>query len=152
MSRWSGTKVEGLSDLSKALHDLPNALGKGTLVRFGKKRLEPMRDTAKAKAPKDKGDLSDSIIVGTKQGRSGNTKKTRGIDRAAVEIFMGPSEDGYPQAVPEEFGSVNNKPNGYMRGAWDEHNGDLLTNIQADLGSAIDKTAKRLARRQARRG
>jgi len=152
MSRWSGTKVEGLADISKALHDLPNALGKGTLVRFGKKRLEPMRDTAKAKAPKDKGDLSDSIIVGTKQGRSGNTKKTRGIDRAAVEIFMGPSEDGYPQAVPEEFGSVNNKPNGYMRGAWDEHNGDLLTNIQADLGSAIDKTAKRLARRQARRG
>lgn len=152
MSRWSGTKVEGLKDLSKALHDLPNGLGKGTLVRFGKKRLEPMRDGAKARAPKATHELENSIIVGTKQGRSGNTKKTRGIDRAAVEIFMGPSEDGYPQAVPEEFGSINNSPNGYMRGSWDEHNGALLTDIQADLGSAIDKTAKRLARRQARRG
>ncbi|KQO13278.1 hypothetical protein [Sphingomonas sp. Leaf242] len=152
MSRWSGTKVEGLADLSKALHDLPNGLGKGTLVRFGKKRLEPMRDTAKAKAPKDKGALSESIIVGTRQGRTGNTKKARGVDRAAVEVLMGPSEDGYPQAVPEEFGSVNNKPNSYMRAAWDEHNGDLLTGIAADLGSAIDKTAKRHARRQARRG
>lgn len=152
MSRWSGTKIEGLKDINKVLGELPKGLGKSTLIRFGKKRLEPMRDAAKARAPKKTHELENSIMVGTRQGRAGNTKKARGVDRAAVEIFMGPSEDGYPQAVPEEFGSPNNSPNGYMRGAWDEHNGALLTDIQADLSTAVDQTAKRFAKRQARRG
>jgi hypothetical protein len=152
MSRWSGVKVDGLKDIERVMNQLPKALGKGALTRVGKRRLEPMRDSAKARAPEDEGKLKASIIVSTQQGRGGSSKKTRGIDRAAVEVFMGPSEDGYPQAVPQEMGSPHNAPQGYMRGAWDEHNGGLLTGIQSDLSDEVDRTAKRFAKRQARRG
>jgi hypothetical protein len=147
----SKTRIEGLSDINKVLGQLPKHVGKAALVRFGKQRLEPMRETAKASAPVDAGDLRDSIIVGTRQGSPGQRRK-RFENKAAVEVYMGPSADGYPQAVPQEFGSIKNQAHGYMRKAWDEHNPSLLTNLASDLGGAVDAAAKRLAKRQARKG
>jgi len=147
----SKTRVEGLSAINDVLRSLPRATGKATLTRFGKKRLEPMRDTAKAKAPKDSGELRDSIIISTRQGTHGQRKR-QFADKAAVEIYMGPSDDQHGHAVPQEFGSIHNPPAGYMRGAWDQHNGELLTDIAADLGAAVDGAAKRRARKMARRG
>lgn len=152
----SKTRIEGLSAINDVLRSLPRATGKAALTRFGKKRLEPMRDSAKANAPKDQGDLSESIIVSTRQG-SPSQRKKRFSDKAAVEVYMGPSHEkgglsGYPQAVPQEFGSVNNPPAGYMRKAWDQHNQSLLTDIASDLGGAVDGAARRRARKLARRG
>lgn len=147
----SRTRIEGLSAINNVLRSLPRATGKATLTRFGKKRLEPMRDTAKAKAPVDEGELRDSIIVSTRQGTHGQRKK-RFADKAAVEIYMGPSHDQHGHAVAREFGSIHNPPDGYMRGAWDQHNQALLTDIAADLGAAVDGAARRRARKLARRG
>lgn len=152
----SKTRIEGLSAINNVLRSLPRATGKAALTRFGKKRLEPMRDTAKAGAPVDAGDLRESIIVSTRQG-SPSQRKKRFADKAAVEVYMGPSHEkggltGYPQAVPQEFGSVNNPPAGYMRKAWDQHNQELLTNLAGDLGDAVDGAARRHARKMARRG
>ncbi len=146
----SRIRVEGLSDINRVLGQLPRATGKAALTRFGKKRLEPMRDTAKAKAPRAEGDLANSIIVGTRQGTPGQRRR-KFADKSVVEVAMGPTADGYPQAVPQEFGSPNNAPVGYMRGAWDQHSGELLTNIAADLGAAVNASAKRHARKQARK-
>lgn len=39
-----------------------------------------------------------------------------------------------------------------MRKAWDQHNQGLLTDLASDLGQAVDKTARRYAKRQARKG
>ncbi len=47
----SKPRIEGLSAINDVLRSLPRATGKATLTRFGKKRLEPMRDSAKANAP-----------------------------------------------------------------------------------------------------
>jgi hypothetical protein len=151
MSRYTRTRVEGLKECNSALGQLPRHVGKATLVRFGKKRLEPMKEAAKANAPVEEGDLRDSIIVGTRQGSPGQRRK-RFADKAAVEIYMGPSADGYPQAVPQEMGSVNNPPAGYMRKAWDEHHDQLLDGIAEDLSGQIAAAAKRVAKRQARKG
>ena len=144
-------RVEGLKDINKALGALPKATGKATLVRFGKKRLEPMRDAAKANAPVQEGELRDSIIVGTRQGTPGQRRK-RFADKAAVEVYMGPSADGYPQALPQEVGSINNPPSGYMRRAWDANAPALLDNLAGDLGSAVDASTRRHAKKLARRG
>jgi hypothetical protein len=150
----SKVRIEGLSAINDVLRSLPRATGKATLTRFGKKRLEPMRDTAKAAAPVDDGDLRDSIIVSTRQGSS-RQRKARIADKSAVEVYMGPSHEkgglsGYPQAVPQEFGSVNNPPAGYMRKAWEQHHQELLTDIATDLGAAVDGAARRRARKLAR--
>lgn len=151
MSRITRSRVDGLSDVNKVLGELPRHVGKATLVRFGKARLQPMKATAKANAPEDEGDLKESIDVGTKQGSPGQRRR-RFEDKAAVEVYMGPTEKGYPQAVPQEMGSVNNPPAGYMRKAWDQHHQALLTNLAGDLGGAVDQAAKRLAKRRARKG
>ena len=144
-------RIEGLSDINQTLGKLPRALGKATLTRFGTRRLEPMRDTAKAKAPKATGELADKIIISTKQGTPGQRRR-RTADKDAVEIYMGPSKDVGEKAVPEEFGSINNRPHGYMRGAWDENAEGLLDNLAKDLGAAVDGAAKRYAKRVAKRG
>lgn len=151
MSRYRRSRVEGLKECNQALGQLPRHVGKATLVRFGKARLQPMADTAKANAPEDEGKLKGSIIVGTRQGSPGQRRK-RFADKATVEVYMGPTADGYPQALPQEFGSPNNEPQGYMRKAWDEHSDQLLTGLAEDLGGAIDAAAKRVAKRQARKG
>lgn len=151
MARFTRVRVEGLKHIEEALAELPKSLGKAALVRVAKRRLQPMADAARARAPEDSGKLRQSIIVGTKQGAK---RKPRSVqdEKAAVEVYMGPSRDGYPQALPQEFGSPNNPPRGYMRGAWDQEHDDLLTGIAKDLGTEVDKTAKRYAKRQARRG
>lgn len=142
-------RIEGLSDINNVLGKLPRATAKATLVRFGKKRLEPMRDTAKAGAPKRTGELAEKIVIGTRQ-RTG--RKTRFADKAAVEVYMGPTSDVGEKAVPEEFGSINNPPHGFMRKAWDQHSGELLTDLAKDLGDEVAATARRYAAKQARKG
>ncbi|WP_404713193.1 hypothetical protein [Sphingomonas sp. MMS24-J13] len=144
-------RIEGLSDVNAALANLPRGLGKAALVRVGKRRLQPMADAAKAKAPRQSGALQESIIVGTQQGSPGQRRK-RFADKSAVEVYMGPTADGYPQALPEEFGSPNNPPHGYMRGAWENGARALLDGIAADLGQEVDAAAKRYARKLARKG
>lgn len=142
--------VEGLSDINKVLKALPQGTAKATLVRFGKKRLQPMAEVAKQNAPVAEGDLRDSIRVGTQQGTPGQRKK-RFADKAAVEVYMGPDASGYPQALPQEMGSINNPPAGYMRKAWDGGAEALLDGLAEDLGAEVDRTAKRHARKLARR-
>lgn len=146
----SRSRVEGLSDINKVLGALPRATAKATLVRFGKKRLQPMADVARQNAPRDEGDLQGSLRVGTQQGTPGQRKK-RFADKATVEVYMGPDATGYPQALPQEFGSINNPPAGYMRKAWDGGADALLDGIAGDLGAEVDKTANRHARKVARR-
>ncbi|QTH21995.1 HK97 gp10 family phage protein [Rhizorhabdus wittichii] len=151
MSRYRRSRVEGLKECNSALGQLPRHVGKATLVRFGKKRLEPMAASARENAPEDEGKLKRSIIVGTRQGSPGQRRK-RFADKATVEVYMGPTADGYPQALPQEFGGPNNAPQGYMRKAWDEHSDQLLDGIAEDLSGQIAAAAKRVAKRRARKG
>ncbi|WP_374648969.1 HK97 gp10 family phage protein [Rhizorhabdus sp.] len=144
-------QIKGLRQCNDALGQLPRHIGRATLTRFGKRRLQPMADTAKANAPVDEGDLESSIIVGTKQGTPGQRRK-RSADKATVEVYMGPTADGYPQALPQEFGSPNNPPRGYMRKAWDQHSGGLLGGLARDLWGALAAASKRYAKRLARKG
>lgn len=147
----SKTRIEGLSAINTVLRSLPRATGKATLTRFGKKRLEPMLGSAKAGAPVGEGELRDSMAISTRQGTHGQRKK-RFADKNAVEVYMGPDQSQHGHAVPQEMGSINNPPAGFMRKAWDQHNQDLLTNIASDLGDAVDGAARRHARKMARRG
>lgn len=144
-------RIEGLSDINKVLSALPKSVARPTLIRFGKKRLEPMRDAAKANAPVDEGQLRDEIIISTRQKTQNRRSKAR-LDRAAVEIAMGPSTEVDKKAVPQEFGFRDVPPKGFMRHAWDGHAPALLDNLAKDLGEAVDATAKRHAKRMAKKG
>lgn len=146
--------VEGLRELEKALAELPKATGKAVLRRVLKKNAGPMAAAAKAAAPDDPAtggkDLKSTIGVGTRLSKrqAGLHRKMFRDDRASVEMFVGAGP--LPQAHLQEFGTVNHGPQSFMRPAWDNGQRPLLDGIARDLGSEIDRAAKRLARKQAR--
>lgn len=146
-------EVQGLREIEQALVErLPKATGKNVLRRVLKKRAQPMADDAERMAPRDTGDLQESIGVGTKlTSRQKRTHKRMFQDeRSAVEIFVGAG--GLPQATLREFGGDDNPPQPYMRPAWDRHQGPILEGLKDDLWDEIEKSAAKLAKKAARKG
>jgi hypothetical protein len=146
-------KMEGFSDLDRALSELPRATQKPTLRRALKKAAEPLAATARGLAPRDPespGNLAGSITVSTKLSRrqARMHRKMFKDDRAAVEMFVGPGPD--PAAWNQEFGNVNHGPQSFMRPAWDSEQRPMLERLKADLWTEIEKTAARAARKAAR--
>ncbi|MBB4001591.1 HK97-gp10 family putative phage morphogenesis protein [Aurantimonas endophytica] len=143
-------KVEGLKELEIALEQLPRSTGKAALRRVLRKAAQPVADAATAKAPRDEGNLQASIGVGTKLTRRqrGVHKKMFKDDKASVEIFVGAG--GLPQAITQEFGTVDHGPQAFLRPSWDAHKDGVLDSIKADLWAEIEKAAKRHARKTAR--
>lgn len=170
-------KVEGLAELEAALAELPKAVGRRVLHKVLRKAAEPMRQKAAELAPKDTGALSRAIMISTKLNnsigdaeysdvlRSGGTKAQavsamRDARRAAMgtgalsyaEVYMGPVKGSKRMAIKanvQEFGSVKQQPQSFMRPAWDAHKGQALEIIKSELGTEIDAAAKRLAKRRA---
>lgn len=147
-------RVDGLRDLEQTMQGLAKSTGRGILRRTGIKAMQPMAEIAQRLAPDDPAtaapeDLPTSIAVGTRSdGRLNLVKQDRGEN--AVTVYMGPTKDGYPQAIMQEFGTVNHAPQAYMRPAWDQDKGGLLDRVKKLLAVEIEKTARRLARRRAR--
>jgi len=161
-------RVEGLRELDRNLGRLGKATGKAVLRRVGKNVLKPMAAIAKSAAPRDQGNLAESIIVGTKiaggdvgkqafakvlQGggsRGDAVSALRAARRGAstVSVYMGPGR--HPQAIFQEFGTVTNAPQPFMRPAWDQDKMAMLERIKDDLWNEITRAIQRAQRRAAR--
>lgn len=138
-------RVLGLSQLEQGLSELPRATGKNVLRRVLRQRGEPIAERARNLAPIDEGDLKDSIAVSTKLSRSQRRKRRK---KATVEMFVGPGT--HPQAITQEFGTWFHPPQPFMRPAWAAEKGRILEDLSGDLWTEIDKSAQRIARKQAR--
>ncbi|MFN7177116.1 MAG: hypothetical protein ACK4MX_09530 [Thermaurantiacus sp.] len=143
-------RVEGLQDLDAALADLPQSTAKGvvrrTLIKAGQPIVEDYANNVRRRS----GTLAESAGVSTKLSRRQRRlhRKMFADDRAAVEVFAGAGP--LSQAITEEFGTVNQEPQGQMRAAWDRNKQKALQIVQTETWSEISKTAARLARRRAR--
>lgn len=148
-------KVEGLKELDRALSEMKTATARGVVRRTMMKALQPMADEASRLAPDDPRtngqDLHRSIKVGDalKAGRSMLTKGF-GFKDGQVTVWMGPTREGYPQAIMQEFGTVNQPAQPYMRPAWDGGKDALLDGLAKGMAAEITKTAERAARKAAR--
>ena len=134
-------RLEGFSELDKALGALGKATGRNVMRRAGVKALEPMAEDASRRAPKLFGDLKDSITASTKR-----PKKHRKV--AEVEVYMGPNRD--PAGHLQEFGTKHHPPQPFMRPAWDAGKDDVLDSLKDSLGSEIMRAAARQAKKTAR--
>jgi HK97 gp10 family phage protein len=161
-------RFEGLRELDRNLGQLTKSAARGALRRVGIKALRPMADTAKALAPRDQGDLIESITVGTKVSgadagkqafasvmASGGSRTDAGAalraaraGNATMTVYMGPGR--HPQAITQEFGTFNQPPQPYMRPAWDQHKGPLLDDLKVQLFDEITRSIIRQQRRLAR--
>lgn len=140
-------KVEGLKDLDAALAELPKTAAKATLRRVAVKALQPFDKAWREKAPHLTGQLEESGGVGTKLTKRQASLNRKRDDKSFVEVFAGPDN---PAAVPQEFGTVDQRAQPFARPAWDETQDETLAIVREELGAEIDKTAERLARKAAR--
>ena len=108
-------KVEGLRDLDAALSELPKiTTAKAVVRRVLKKAAEPLRALAEQTAPRLTGALKISIVIGTKLTRR-QARMARKEPKSLTEMFIGTSN---PAAVPQEFGTHDQKAQPFMRPAW----------------------------------
>ncbi len=168
-------KIEGLKELDRALGELTKATARNVLKRVLVKAGEPIAQAARNLAPVDSGELRDSIQVSSRIKntigaaefaavlRAGGTRQEAGAAlRAArrssgpgsfAEVHVGPAQaktkaDAIKRIV-QEFGSINNPAQPYMRPAWAQEQNHALDIVKAELGGEIIKTAKRIAARAA---
>ncbi|MFV0409091.1 MAG: HK97-gp10 family putative phage morphogenesis protein [Paracoccus sp. (in: a-proteobacteria)] len=162
-------RLTGFKELEASLSNLGGAVGKRVARAALRKAVEPMRDKAKELAPVDTGALRDSIIIGNRlDGRQMRSLKKLSKDqRSAVEVFMGPSYlkgDRGRHGHLVEFGTAprlngglfkgarhpGTAPQPFMRPAWDAEKDPTIERLRELLWAAIDRAAKRKARRGAR--
>ena len=149
-------KLSGFKELNKALNELPKAAHSGALRAAGNKAMAPMRDIAQRLAPNDPttsapDDLSTSIILSAraKAGRGGLEEIEKGT---RANIHMGPAASlpRYVRAVVMEFGSFKDRPQPYMRPAFEQDGSAVIDRLGPLLREQIDKVVGRLARSAAR--
>lgn len=137
--------IEGLSDLDKALSELPKATARNVLLRTLKEQGQPIADAGEANAPRLSGKLADSYTVSTKLSR-----RQKGLHKkeSMVEVFVGPTP--HPKSVQTEFGNSHQAPEPHLRPAWDANWRRVLDGITKSLADQIEKSRARLARKAAR--
>lgn len=138
-------KIEGLSEVADGLNELPKATGTNVLKRALKKAAEPIASAAIRLAPRLTGHLQMSIKPSDKLSRR---QKSLYHKQSEVEIFVGPS--ALAQAITQEFGTVTNHPQPFLRPAWQENKHAALESIKDVLAEEIEKARVRIARKTAR--
>lgn len=146
----STVKVTGLRDLERALKQLPKATGKNVLRRVLRTAAKPVADDYAGSVRRRNNDLAESAGVSTRLSprQAAAHRKMFLDDRAAVEMFVGAGP--LPQAITEEFGTINQAPQGELRAAWETRKRRVLDTVERELGTEIQKAAARAARKAAR--
>lgn len=144
-------KVEGLSELTDSLRELPKATQtnvlKRTLITSGKLFLDTMDQLVpvRKREGKGKGRLKRSLMIGTRLSRN---QKRISKKQSKVEVYVGPGP--LIEAITSEFGTGTAPPQPFVRPAWDRNKEAVLKSIVDDMRKQIDKAAKRMARKAAR--
>ena len=150
-------EATGFKDLEMALEELSKSAGKGVLRRSLIKAAQPIADVASSLAPDDprttSEDLHREISVSTKLSKRDKSQHRKMFrdDRAAIEVFVGPSTKAYPQALLQEFGTVNHPPQPFMRPAWDREAHPTLDRLGQEVWLELDKSIARAERKAARK-
>lgn len=165
-------KIDGLRELDKALSQFSKSTARGVLNRSLKKAARPIYDQARADAPVSTGELKDSINIRVKRtggaagkaafaaamrggaSRSEAGQAAREANREAgqqpLSAVVSVAADA-PHAVFAEFGSRGRSGNAFLSSAMRSRANDALGLVKSELKTEIDKTAKRVAARAARK-
>lgn len=140
-------KVKVDPSIYRTLDHLPDLAKSKGLQPLVERSLEPMAATARYLAPDDPStsppwDLKSSIEV------SGNKRGVRAFEKlSAARAYMGPTRFGYPQAVFQEFGTVNMVATPYMRPAFDADKGKAIKIIEDGFAAQVEATLQKYGRR-----
>lgn len=153
-------ELHGAKELEAALRELPKRIAKSTVRRALVKAAKPIADDARSRVPVVSGDLHRVIQVSTTLSRRQRRSRARGAVKGQVDVYIGASPTRYAHLV--EFGSGPRRqrstgrftgqaqPRPFLRPAWESGHRQALNSFARDLWIEIEKSAKRLARRQAK--
>lgn len=149
-------KFEGGRELEQALSEISSqATRRATGRRALREAGEPIRAEMQLQAPDDPltgapHDLKQSIAMSSRQ-KSGRATRYRKESPTEVVVHIGPTKEGYPQAVMQEFGTKHHRAQPYIRKAWDSQGGQTaLRRILSALREEIWKSVRRQERKAAR--
>lgn len=138
-------KIEGLSDLENALTEMKKSTAKGVVKRVLLQAGAPLANIASAMAPiGETGNLSYSVVVSDKLTRR---QQRMAVKESPVEVYVGTANKA---GVQVEFGNDHQSAQPFLRPAFDIGINQVLDSIKANLGTEIEKTAARAAKRLAR--
>lgn len=162
-------KISGLRELDAALAQFKKSTARGVMNRALKKAAKPIAEQARADAPVDTGALRDSI--GIDVVRSGGAGKqayadamrdgaTRSEAAAAARAANSNGSGAMatvrvaakaPHAVFAEFGTRTKSGAMFLSGAMKSQRPAVLQVLKKELGTEIEKTARRIAARQSKK-
>lgn len=140
-------KIEGLRELDAALGEFKKATAKAIIRRTLKKAAEGMAAAAERNAPVLSGQLRESIAIGTKLTRRQARLAKKDPDKDFVTVYMGPNN---PAAVPQEFGTFDQKAQPFMRPAFAAEAENTIGRVRDIMRTEIDKTVERARKRAMR--
>jgi len=138
---------EGGREMERQLARLKQGTAKGAMRRALRNSAKPMAELMKGGMRRDQGDLADSVTITSKLSpRQASLRRRMFSDeRSAIELSVGPGP--LPQAITEEFGTVNQAPHASVRPAWDADHMALLDRLGREMWTEIEKTIGRAAKR-----
>jgi len=146
-------KFEGGRELDAALKSLADDFDaskttvKNVIRRGLKEALVPMADAAEANAPVLTGHLRDSITEGTKL-TSRQARLAKREPKDFVTVYMGPND---PAAVPQEFGTVDQPAQPFMRPAFAAEAQATIGRVGTAIRAQLDKAVARAQRKAMKR-
>lgn len=164
-------KIDGLADLQKNLEQFKKSTQRSILERALKKAAAPIVADAKSSAPVLTGTLKDSIkatVVRTNAGKAAyaKSKQDGGSDgeaaSAAREANRAAAGRGAsavvrvaataPHGLFAEFGTRHSPAHPFLGPALRGNRTKVLGSLKSDLATEIDKSARRIAARAAKKG
>jgi HK97 gp10 family phage protein len=152
--------VSGLSELSRRLKELPQKVAKGHLKFSVMSAARLVRDEARKLAPVDSGRLKKSIIIKFQPRKSTKEsatyyvlakrgKKYQKVQRTRTVVVGGKrqkmttiiNQDAYYWRFVE-FGTARQKPQKFMRPAFEKKRKDCVALIAKVLREGIEKSAR----------
>ena len=136
-------RLHGGRELERTLRRLPGDATKRRVVRFAmRKALVPVRDAMAAQAPRQWGDLADSVKIGIIRRQR---TETMGVGPSKQGFYGMFHEFGWSQVSQGQRNQMPARP--FARPAFDQNWRRALAIYGEEMGKSITRTARRLARR-----
>jgi HK97 gp10 family phage protein len=164
-------KIEGLKELEAGLEQFKRSTQRGILERALKRAAKPVVDEAKAAAPVRTGALKKSIstkVIRSNAGKaafakamgSGASREEAGLAaRDANRAARGQGASALvrvqataPHAIFAEFGTRHSPAHPFMGPAFQHGGSTVPKSIAADIKIEMEKSARRIAARAAKKG
>lgn len=141
-------RMEGWRELDRALGELPKATARNTLQRALKKGAIHVQEVWQPLVPVLSGHYRMSVIVGPSSKLTRSQKRdAKKEGKSFAEYHVGTND---PAGQQLEFGNVHMPPNPSGGPAWEATKDNVLSELGKDMWTEIEKSAARLARKQAK--